>query len=231
MKKNNYLNTIGKRIRTLRNDKRLSLKSMAEDMLVAYGDKISESTISRIENDNELPSADFLVAIANSTNFVESPNRILFGTDSKEVGKLKHLINISRTSAYATFIQFCEEVISNMELDAPDINIDDDSDICDCSLRIKEIRKYCGFKVAEIAKICGISDKSFYKKETSPDLPSTKFLMDFCRATGVSADYILLNDFLDLPSELRCFLGDFSYASQMILISKFTEIAKNLSLL
>lgn len=218
---NNEYRTIGERFKKLRCVEGCSQEDFVKKLEVDYG-AISKSVISRIESGKQLPTAKLLYSIY--CVFKVSIDELLFGEKIKEVGILSKLKSLSTTQdsekkrIFRDYIEECVNYVNEKEFD--------DENIC-----IREAREKNGISVKEMAEKLKVSNKTVYRLENGDYAVPIKHLLEYHRLFDLSADYIIVGEFIDLPDELQGLLGGYSYYTQIELMREFISFAKKFSLL
>ncbi len=70
-------------------------------------------------------------------------------------------------------------------------NIKSDINIENISFRVREIRAELNLTIRELAKILSIDNSTWSKYENAINLIQTTFLVETCKMSGISIDYVL----------------------------------------
>lgn len=219
---NNEYRTIGERFKKLRCVKGYSQEDFVKKLEVDYG-AISKSVISRIESGKQLPTSKLLYSIHRE--FQVSIDELLFGEKIKEVGILSKLKSLSTTQDSEKKRIF-DDYIIECENYTKEKKFNDDEKTC-----IREAREKNGISVKDMAKNLKVSNKTVYRLENGDYAVPIKHLLEYHRLFDLSADYIIVGEFIDLPYELQGLLGEYSYYTQIELMREFISVAKKFSLL
>ncbi len=201
---------------------------------------MSEGTLSKIEQGKTLPPTDFLIGL--DTIGVATPDYILFGEERLPVYRLSGILTGMREDTFWGFWDKLCEVVASTPQDSPCPSPSfekpgewTEAAIIDVSRRLREIRKLRHLKQKQVAKRLGVYHNTVsanerildlpFEREQS-DLPSTSYILTFCREMDVSAAY-LLDSYFGIPKRLlavQSILADFSYSTQCQLVEKFLHL-------
>lgn len=233
-----YVN-IGSRIIECRKKKRLSQKGFLASIMEESGccDDMSDATLSKIEQGDSLPSAEFLVGL-NRTFFV-TPDYILFGEERLPVFQLADTLKRLSENEFERFFTLLCDLSEKWAHPAKPKNTahrsaDGNPIILDVSRRLQEVRKQKHLNQSELAKLLGVSRNTVSANERilerKPNgnqylFPPMHYIYTFCQKLDVSASYIL-DAYCGISPRLFRFqeaLPDFSHSTQLQLVKKILQ--------
>lgn len=216
----------------------LSYESMARQLRSA-GCKISTRVLFDCINGktpDRMPPAYLLKVIYDLWG--DSPDKLLWGYNTTIIADFLNCYrSIKRNGdSFELFVNRCISIANpsywDLATEDTDETISDDAADMECfqqiAHRFKEVRDFLGMSADDMAKLIGCNRSTIFRNESEDKgkSPTFRYLFNFCNHLGVSADYILLGEFVGLPWDIGTVLYGLPYGNQIELLNRFIEESK-----